>query len=145
MKPRDKFFILGFAWWLLLALAAVLTGVVRDAACARAFGDPARAYALSSFILIVLVWALAYLYLRLTRYTYGTGELWGLGAAWLLMTVAFEFLFGRFAAGKTWAQLFADYNLLAGRTWPLVLLAVLVAPLVTGRLALNARKGEKKV
>lgn len=57
-----------------------------------------------------------------------TRRAWRIGLAWLVMTVAFEFLFGRFAAGHTWARLIRDYDLSAGRVWPLLLLWVLVAP-----------------
>ena len=36
---------------------------------------------------------------------------------WLGMTLAFEFLFGHYIAGKSWSLLLADYNLAAGRLW----------------------------
>lgn len=33
-----------------------------------------------------------------------------------------------------WSRLLADYDLAAGRLWPLVLLALLLMPVLTGRL-----------
>jgi hypothetical protein len=59
-----------------------------------------------------------------------------IGAAWLGLTVTFEFAFGRLA-GKSWRKLVADYNLARGRTWPLVLAWVATGPAVTRRAALR--------
>jgi len=58
----------------------------------------------------------------------GSGVLFGIGALWLALTVAFEFLFGRHVSGATWESLLADYDLRQGRLWPLVLVTVLVGP-----------------
>lgn len=58
---------------------------------------------------------------------------WQVGLVWLAMTVAFEFLFGRFVVGHTWIHLLRDYDLSAGRVWPLLLLWVLVAPRLFSR------------
>jgi hypothetical protein len=38
-----------------------------------------------------------------------------IGLVWLGMTVAFEFLFGRYVAKRSWRDLLHDYNFLAGR------------------------------
>ena len=51
-----------------------------------------------------------------------------LGLTWFALTVTFEFLFGHFVMGHTWATLLGDYNLLAGRLWVLVLLWIASAP-----------------
>jgi hypothetical protein len=58
-----------------------------------------------------------------------------IGLLWLVMTIAFEFLFGHFVAGHTWERLPHDYNLLAGRVWPLVLVWVAVAPYLFFRMS----------
>jgi urea transporter len=57
-----------------------------------------------------------------------------IGATWLLLTLAFEFGFGRFVDHKTWSELFHDYNLLRGRTWPLVLAFLAALPLLAREL-----------
>lgn len=53
---------------------------------------------------------------------------WVAGGLWLVLTVTFEFLFGHFVAGNSWARLFRDYDLLEGRVWLLVLVAIVVVP-----------------
>ncbi len=45
-----------------------------------------------------------------------------IGAIWLILTILFEFLFGHFVMSNSWSKLFADYNLLQGRVWVLILI-----------------------
>lgn len=56
------------------------------------------------------------------------------GAIWLGLTTAFEFLFGHYAAGHSWEKLLYDYNVLEGRLWSLVLLAVAAGPCLVHRI-----------
>jgi hypothetical protein len=57
------------------------------------------------------------------------------GALWLVLTVLFEFGFGRRVARQSWEQLLADYDLRRGRLWPVVLACLGLVPLVTRRIA----------
>ena len=50
------------------------------------------------------------------------------------MTVAFEFAFGRTVADMSWSELLADYDLRAGRLWPLVLAWIAAGPEIVRRL-----------
>ena len=52
------------------------------------------------------------------------------GAAWLVLTIAFEFGFGRGVAHTSWEELLADYDLRKGRLWPLVLAWIALGPAV---------------
>jgi hypothetical protein len=51
-----------------------------------------------------------------------------IGVMWLAMTLTFEFVAGHFLFRTEWSTLLADYNLLAGRLWILVLVATTIAP-----------------
>jgi len=53
-----------------------------------------------------------------------------IGIAWLALTVAFEFGFGRSVAHASWQDLLADYDLRKGRLWPLVLAWINLGPAV---------------
>lgn len=132
MKPRLYIYAAGV--WLVLTVLAVLNGILRNATYARVVGEYAG-HVLSSLIFIGVVFAVTYVFLRLVRLDYGLADLLVVGAAWVVMTVAFEFLFGHYVAGHPWPRLLADYNVLKGRVWALVLLAVFLGPLVMGRLA----------
>jgi len=57
-----------------------------------------------------------------------------IGLLWLLLTLAFEFLFGHYASNLSWSALLHEYNLLAGRLWVLVPLWIAVAPYAFYRL-----------
>ena len=58
-------------------------------------------------------------------------QLLAVGAGWLVATLAFEFVFGRFVSGLSWSALLADYDITKGRLWPLILLSVFLGPWLT--------------
>lgn len=62
-----------------------------------------------------------------------TREALEVGLAWLALTVAFEFGFGRGVAHTSWDELLADYDLRKGRLWPLVLAWIALGPAVMQR------------
>ena len=53
-----------------------------------------------------------------------------IGLVWVALTVAFEFCMGRLLMHKPWTQLLYDYNLAAGRVWPLLLIWIGLVPYV---------------
>ena len=57
-----------------------------------------------------------------------------IGLTWLILTPIFEFGFGLFIMGHPLEYLLNDYNLLAGRAWILVLVAVFFLPTVVYRI-----------
>ena len=62
---------------------------------------------------------------------------WVVGMSWAVMTLGFEFGFGRLVAKLAWSELLADYDVRAGRLWVLVPLRTAVAPEVMRRLTLS--------
>lgn len=58
---------------------------------------------------------------------------WTVGLTWLLLVLAFEFLAGHYVFGSSWSKLLADYDVMRGRVWVLVLLTTLTAPVVSSR------------
>lgn len=57
-----------------------------------------------------------------------------IGISWLVMTVLFEFIFGRMIAHKPWKELLQAYNLSSGNLWILVLIVVVAAPVLSAKL-----------
>ena len=121
------------AVWLLLLVVAVGAGALRAALLEPKLGE-LRAHQAGSVLVAVLFAATIYLITPWIDPELDRRRLLGVGVAWLVATVAFEFLFGRFVAGHSWRRLVADYDLLAGRLWPLVLAVVTAMPLLTGYL-----------
>lgn len=125
----------GMLAWCALMLVAVLNGTFRVALLNPRLGEPAG-HIISSLMLSVFILLLSWVLVpwagpRLS------GEALALGGQWLLLTLAFEFGFGHFVAHKPWRELVADYDLVAGRIWVLVLLTTFLAPL----LVMRVRKG----
>ena len=120
------------AWFLLLAIA-IANGFVREAfitpKAGRGLGHAISTVLLS--VLIIVVGWLATMWIA----PVSIQDAWTIGVGWLLCTLAFEFLAGHFVFGRTWPELFADYNLLAGRIWIMVLVVTLMTPV----LAFSAR------
>lgn len=119
-------------WFGILALA-VLNGTLRETVLVPALGS-FIALVVSGAILAICIFVVAWLAVPwwgpLTA-----RQWWWVGAFWFLLTVVFEFSFGRFAQHKTWADLLEAYTFTGGNIWPLVLVAILVSP----RLAAEVR------
>ncbi len=114
------------AVWLILVGAAMVNGALRESLLMPLVGYDA-AHALSTVSLCLFIMLVA-------RVTMGwidpatPGEAWRTGTVWLGLTVAFEFLAGHYIFGTPWAVLAADYDIINGRTWVLVLLTTVLAP-----------------
>ena len=123
------------AIWLGIMLTAILNGAMRDMVLTPRVGD-LGARALSCLTLSAVVLLVAWVSLHWI----GPASLvdaWRIGAMWLAMTLAFEFGAGHYLFGTPWAALLADYNILAGRLWVLVLLTTVTAPAVAYHAAQN--------
>ena len=114
--------------WLLLAVVAVVNGIVRQYTYGKSMSELA-AHQVSTLTAILATGAVVW---GLNRFwpIGSTAEAWLIGACWLLMTVLFEFGFGHYVAGHSWTRLLADYNILQGRVWSLFLVWILVLPAV---------------
>ena len=120
------------AIWGALLIVAVLNGGVRDIWLSPRLGDTAGR-ALSTVLLCGLILFVTWWTIRWIRPA-TAGEALSIGALWLCLTLAFEFLVGHYGLGRTWSELLADYDLRRGRIWLAVLVVTLFAPLWTARL-----------
>ena len=57
-----------------------------------------------------------------------------IGLLWLVLTIAFEFLFGHYVMGHPWSRLLHDYNIMEGRVWAVFLIWITIAPYVFYKL-----------
>jgi hypothetical protein len=123
------------AVWFGIMVLAILNGAARDMLLVPRLGDlVSRAVScimLAGFILLV-----AWLSIQWIDPP-SIGDAWTIGVTWLAMTLAFEFLAGHYLFRTPWPTLLADYNLLAGRLWMVVLTATLIAPALAYSAAHN--------
>ena len=112
--------------WTCIVPVAIVNGMLRDVALAPYLGDPTpRAISCVTLAAAILVVA------RMSIAWIGpptAGAAWMVGVIWLNLTLAFEFLVGRYVFGTPWGALRADYNIFAGRLWVLVFAAALTGP-----------------
>jgi len=114
------------ALWLAIVALAVLNGILREKMLIPNFGNFTGLFSsgiiLSGCIFLVAVFAAPW-------YNPLTSHQWLLiGLFWLLLTLLFEFGFGRFVQQKTWVELFDAYTFRGGNIWPIVLVATFIAP-----------------
>jgi hypothetical protein len=118
------------ATWFALLLLAIANGAFRQGILAPRLDAPLP-HQISTVMLCVAIFVLAYF--TITWINPATPrDAMMVGAMWLVLTLLFEFGFGRMR-GMTWTQLLEDYNVLAGRIWPAVLMVTFLAPLIAGR------------
>ena len=118
--------------WLLLLLVAIGNGVLREASYGRVLSER-TAHQLSTLTGIGFTGLCAWWLLRVWPLETAL-QAWQVGMLWLLLTIGFEFLFGRYVAGHSWQRLLHDYNLVQGRVWLLFLLWIAVMPYLFFRL-----------
>ena len=129
--PRDLLTRLLVAWSI-LAVAMTANGVFREAVLKRLVA-PSTADALSAATGILLILLVTRLGFSARVATATPVELWLSTAMLVGMTVAFEFVVGRFVDHRSWSELLANYQFWNGRLWPLVLLVLASTPFLWGR------------
>lgn len=112
--------------WLAMLPLAVANGALRDLTYGRRLPEPvANRISCLTASLAFLLFALAWGRLHPLE---GLGQALAVGLLWVGLTVAFEFLAGRFLSKRSWASLAAEYDLAAGRLWLLVLATLGLSP-----------------
>ena len=112
--------------WLGLAILAVLNGWFRESVLIPRLSE-AAARAVSTLLLSAIILVVASLTIEWISPRPHL-DAWRIGALWLAMTLAFEFVAGHYLFRVPWHQILADYNIFGGRIWILALLVTLIAP-----------------
>lgn len=117
--------------WAGILVLAIANGALRQFVLMAWLGNPAAqvlsGLVLSALILGVACWSLPWLQIR------HPAQLWSVGVGWLVLTLLFEFSFGR-GQGKSWQALFEAYTFKDGNIWPVVLVVTVLAPYIAARL-----------
>jgi hypothetical protein len=107
---------------------AIANGIARQAIYEGHVGD-LQAHQISTTTLLAVV--ALYVWMLQRRWPIETTRTaLAIGAVWVVLTLAFEFGFGRYVVGQSWGELLGAYNVANGRVWVLVPLWTLVAPAV---------------
>ena len=111
--------------WLSFGVVAVSFGVAREKILVPRIGElrghQIGTLAVCAFIAVIIIAAMRWL-----RPT--SRQALAVGLFWVVLTVLFEVVVFHYLFGAPWDKLMADYNMAAGRLWPLVLVTQLVCP-----------------
>jgi hypothetical protein len=125
-------YLKAFGLWLVFLAVAIGCAIIREIFLTPILG-PLGGKALGTLLVGVIIFGLIYAYVgRLKGAT--RVSLVKLGLFWTMTTIAFEFLFGHYVMGHSWDSLWADYNVLQGRLWPLVLIVTFSGPLLAQKI-----------
>ncbi len=56
------------------------------------------------------------------------------GLVWLVLTLAFELIFGRFVVGLSWERIASDYDVPQGGWLPFGLIVLTLSPLIAAKM-----------
>ncbi len=120
------------AIWFVLIVAEIVHGVLRAIFLVPLVGEfrsnQIGVFGGSAIILLIAYFAVDWIGAR------NSTELLMVGSIWLVLTVAFEILFGRFVMSLTWDRIFSDYNMAQGGLMPIGLIVLILSPMIAARL-----------
>ncbi len=120
------------AAWFVMLVVSIANGAARDFTYGKHMSELA-AHQLSTVTSVILLGAIIWGFVRFFPPS-SRREALCIGLFWMFLTIVFEFLFFHFVGEYSWGQLFANYNILKGRIWVIVLAWVAVAPYIFVRV-----------
>jgi len=118
--------------WLVMLIFAVLNGALREAVLLPHLGKPVS-FVISGALLSACIVVVALMLMPRVGPMESRDALY-IGLFRVLLTLAFEFTFGRLVQHREWAELLDAYRFRDGNIWPVVLAVMLFAPLMAVRL-----------
>lgn len=129
---RWRIALRSLAIWFVLIVAEIVHGILRAIILVPMVGE-FRSNQIGVFTGSAIIVVIAYFTIRWIG-ARRPNELLLVGLIWLVLTVAFEVLFGRFVVGLTWERIASDYNMLNGGLMPLGLLCLFFSPMIASKL-----------
>ncbi len=119
------------AGWLVMLASAIANGTLGEYVFKPRWGEYG-AHVYKTMVGVVVAVAISWFYASWTVGPHWKTAAWTAGISWLMLTVGFEFIFGHYVMHHPWERLIADYRIWRGRLWPVLLAALLLAPVVLG-------------
>ena len=121
-----KIFLAVFATWASFVIAVFLIGLLASGFLRAKIGSVAT-HAMEISMSIISIYALTFILVSAHQIV-SVRLLFGIGTAWVLLTLALELLIGHFGMGESWARVRRFYKIEAGQLYSIVLLVLLVSP-----------------
>lgn len=129
------FYLYSILFWFVLLGTAILNALIREKLL-KPWLEPSIgrwAHQLSVPTGFTLMLLITMLFLKYQRAPYTASQLWNVGIIWCVMTIIFEFGFGRFR-GLSWTELLAAYYVWKGELWLLFVLSLILMPILAHKL-----------
>jgi hypothetical protein len=125
------------AAWIGGSALGIVNGIIRELAYKDRVGE-VTANQISAGTLVALL--ALYFWILERRWPIPTvRSAFAIGGLWVVLTVLFEFGFGRYVDGKSWSELAANYNLATGNLWTFVLVWIGLGPFIVRSLRRGRR------
>lgn len=118
--------------WLIMVVAAILNGITRDQLMTPLIGAQ-PSLPLSSITLSLLILIITYLMVGFIGAS-SAGECFIVGFFWLLLTLAFEYLFAHYVLGRTWREINQVFDVTQGNLFTLALFVTVISPWLMARI-----------
>lgn len=109
---KNNYLVRAFTVWFAIIFAESVHGTLRQVFLAPLVGD-FRARRIAFFIGLVLIFGIAYLFIRWINAP-NTKSLFAVGVMWMILTVFFEFSLGLFVLNYSCERMFEDYDVSKG-------------------------------
>lgn len=118
--------------WLIMVVAAILNGLMRGKLLTPLVGGgislPVSGIVLSIIVLLVAYFTIPFVGVARTEVYLLIGLLW------VVLTLAFEYLFGHYVAGKSWHEINQVFNLAKGDLFVIVIVVSAMSPWIVAKL-----------
>ncbi len=131
-KGQRRVVIRSLVVWIVLIAAEIAHGILRAILLVPRVGE-FRSNQIGIFSGSAIILAIAYFTIQWIG-AKRTSELLLVGFIWLILTLAFEILFGRFVVGLSWDQILEGYNISHGGLMPVGLLLLFFSPMIAIKL-----------
>jgi hypothetical protein len=132
MNKHFLIYLRALGIWLVLAISAIIVALFRNGVLLPSLGEQS-AHQICTLIFLIVQFLIIYFFIKKIKLK-EIRTILSIGIFWLTLTIIFEFLFGHYVIGHPWEKLFADYNILNGRLWVLVLINNVIAPIICSKL-----------
>ena len=119
--------------WFVLAVLAIINGSIREFGLKKFIGEP-LAHHISVITGIGIIFIATLIFFKIFRSLFKLKDAVLIGVSWLILTVAFEFVFGHFVRGLSIQELLKQYDIFGGELWILMLIAIALSPWAAFRL-----------
>ena len=123
--------------WLIILPFMIVNGIFRELVMKQLV--PAQVAEIMSVAIAIAILLVLTRYLLRPLAGKSVPQLVRASVTLVVMTVAFEFVFGHYVDQKSWSELAANYEVWNGKLWPVALAVIAFVPFLWGRWSIEEK------